>query len=365
MIDCVDIVKGYNILVLYNEEIVERLVKHYKYPAENITFVTDSLFRMMRLHVNNIHCKTIYVKHYTEIKKEIKDMNFDYVISNPPYGEKNVKLDLNILKSIFSVSKKIIFIHPSTFIFDKKFKWKQYNDIRNTNYLEKIITIWGNELFNIKLFCPLCISIWNTDKITDEVEVIDNAITKTSYKSKINDVCIHGNSEMITEFFNKIQHFININGHLHNHTNIFSKKKQTNFSVRFAVIRGNAHVSDGWKDDFFSLFCKDYNENLCDKNFMKYNRLANTQKLIWSFDNEEERMNFVTYCKSKFARFCLSYLKENGNLANGELESVPWLDFKKHWNDKTLKEYFNISNELYDYIDHFIPDYYSDYKFDM
>jgi hypothetical protein len=38
------------------------------------------------------------------------------------------------------------------------------------------------------------------------------------------------------------------------------------------------------------------------------------------------------------------------------------MDFTQEWNDKKLCEEFGISEELWNYIDNFIPDYYNDYN---
>ena len=58
----------------------------------------------------------------------------------------------------------------------------------------------------------------------------------------------------------------------------------------------------------------------------------------------------------------MSFIKVGGHLDSGELEVIPWMDFTQEWNDKKLCDVFNISNELWKYIDNFIPDYYEDYK---
>jgi site-specific DNA-methyltransferase (adenine-specific) len=77
----------------------------------------------------------------------------------------------------------------------------------------------------------------------------------------------------------------------------------------------------------------------------------------FSLDTEEERDNFIEYLKTDFARFCLSFYKNNANLGTGELAIIPWLDFTNKWTDKELYEKFNVSEELQNYINTFIPDY--------
>ena len=50
------------------------------------------------------------------------------------------------------------------------------------------------------------------------------------------------------------------------------------------------------------------------------------------------------------------------NVNRGELKLIPWLDFTQEWNDAKLCKEFGINEELWKYIDNFIPDYYDDYK---
>ena len=115
---------------------------------------------------------------------------FDIIFSNPPYTK---NIDLKIVKSIFDnkLTEYLICVHPAGYLLDKKFKTKLYNDIRNTNYLESVYMFWGNTLFDIWLFYPCCISSWNLNKMSNECIINDNAISKTKYISKINDISIH------------------------------------------------------------------------------------------------------------------------------------------------------------------------------
>ena len=69
----------------------------------------------------------------------------------------------------------------------------------------------------------------------------------------------------------------------------------------------------------------------------------------------------MNYAKTKTVRFLLSFVKNGPNVGRGEFEVIPWMDFTKEWDDKKLCEEFGISEELWQYIDNFIPDYYEDY----
>ena len=348
------------ILVMFNVELIKSIyLKYEDVLLKNIYFIADTKkkFEFVKERFPKINLCLLEKHDINNLNECIKGFNvkkFDVIFSNPPY---NGNLDLKILKSLFEqkVSDKIVFVHPAGYLLDKKFKTKLYNELRNTNYLESVNMFWGNKLFDIKLFMPCCISVWNTNKADDNCSVNDNAISKSKYTCKINDISIHPdwvNTWFKTLKFNK--NFI---------TELTPHGQLSDYSVRFALIRGNAHESDGYMEDFFSLICEDADKNKCDYTFefSAASREHGCVQAHWSFNNESERENFLNYCKTKMVRFILSFVKNGPNVGRGELEIIPWLDFTQEWNDKKLCEEFGISEELWKYIDNFIPDYYDDY----
>ena len=284
---------------------------------------------------------------------------FDVVFSNPPY---NGNLDLKILKSLFEqkISDKIVFVHPAGYLLDKKFKTKLYNEIRNTNYLELVYMFWGNNLFDIKLFMPCCISVWNINKTSDECLVTDNAFinwtgNESKYMCKINDISIH---QKIYDIFSKFKFTKNLITELTPHGQL------NDFSVNFPLIRGGQEYGLGNYSHFYSFIGLDIESYKCDHTF-EFSQASRDHGCVqahWSFNNEEERENFLNYCKTKVVRFLLSFVKNGPNVGRGELEVIPWLGFTKEWDDAKLCKEFGISEELWNYIDNFIPDYYKDYK---
>ena len=300
----------------------------------------------------NIMAFTEKNKDVKVIEKAMAGKHFDIVFSNPPY---NGNIDLKILQIMFNHSDKIIFIHPSTFLLDKKFKKKLYNDVRNSNYLEKAIFVWGNEMFNIGLFCPVTISVWNKEHDSNIVEVIDKGYTSTVYTCDVNDISMHG------EYFQKVKHFLNCKNNLQNNTT--NENELTDYSVALPLIRTGVTCGiDGFTGHFTSILGLDDNNYKCDHTFRYPAHASAQQKLHYGFSSEAERKNFLGYCKTKIVRFLLSITKTNANLGRGELEIIPWMDFTQEWNDAKLCEEFGIDKELWQYIDNFIPDYYEDYE---
>ena len=50
--------------------------------------------------------------------------------------------------------------------------------------------------------------------------------------------------------------------------------------------------------------------------------------------------------------------KLNKHIDSGELELIPWLNFKIPYDDEKLYRLFNIPVETQNYIRNFLPDYY-------
>jgi hypothetical protein len=144
---------------------------------------------------------------------------------------------------------------------------------------------------------------------------------------------------------------------------IQNQENLTDYSVRFGLIQGTSAVNDFYSDDFFNFTGKNVEKNKCDHTFRfsEASKLSGQPKPAFSFNNEKERENFLNYCKTKFVRFLMSLTKHGANITRGELSTIPWLDFTQEWNDKKLCKEFRISEELWEYIDNFIPDYYDDY----
>ena len=342
------------------ESICDQLVNEYKdkyYPYDNILVMFNpEIIRSIIKNFNNVNLNKIYFISDNEEKTKwvnaelFNIKRFDCVFSNPPY---NKNTDLKILKEIKDLYNYAVIVHPAGYLFDKKFKSNIYNEIRSTNHLEKVILFSGNKIFNIALFVPCCISVWNNLDEFNEVTVVDTAITKSTYTCNINNISVHGsNYKLVNLIKEKYKNIINKYGVLSD--NIIDIKNQTNYSVKFSLIRGHFHESGTVEQDFFTLVMKNKNEHKCDHTFNKH-------KLCWSFNSEKERENFLNYCKTKFVRFCLSLRKNNQHLDTGELDLIPWMDFGQEWNDKKLVEYFGITEEEWEYINKFIPDYYDDY----
>ena len=359
-----------SILVMFNDEIVIRLRDEQGFNMSKITFMSDSEYRLCRVHEECPEVMLIHVDKnnlLNSIEKELKNMHFDYMISNPPYDD---GIDLKILTNVLPCCDKACVVHPSTYLIQNKpsNKFSSFNEKFSHN-IKHVELMWGNHIFKIELAVPVAIVQFDKSKDKSNFHVKDADTKEEYYANGINDVTWYGKKYLsygLKDFFNKIEKQDSLYNHFAN-----TDEKRTDFSVKVALIVGHTNTNQsGIRDDFFTFVSPEtIKYNYVSKDYVlskSEKEHTNEGKIfpMWSFATEDERTNFVIYLKSKFARFCLSYYKQSKNMYCGELKIVPWMDFSQRWDDKKLKEHFNISDELWKYIDEFIPDYYDDYKFD-
>lgn len=290
-----------------------------------------------------------------KIKREIKNMKIvpNSTIGNPPY---NSGIDLKFLKLAIEELKsdKVVFVHPSTYLLDRKGK-NNFNEIKELldNKLVSVKLFNGNPLFGIGLFVPCVIinyvadfnglcevdyfgdkfksDVWNITKFGKEWETIVKP-----FMEKIKIVCANGNN-----VWNK---------------RIEKREEQENeHYCQFAAIIGNHNKKDDLiQDDFYTLVMKDGENNKGIRNKI----VRKDGYIVYKFDTENELNNFLQYCKTYFVRFCLSICKNTQSMHYGEMSLIPWLDFTQEWTDEKLFKNFNIDKRTQEYIYNFLPDYY-------
>jgi len=346
------------ILVLFNIEFLQVLIEEKNIKPENIYYVADNKLEYLCgskiFKVQSYHLKEHNV---ASLKQQITGLNmkFDLVFSNPPY---NKGIDIKILNEIVDVADEIIAVHPSTWLLDNKGKTKYYQTFKDKidTHVKSFEMFNGNPIFNIGLYVPIVITHYDTNYHGDAcIQYFDNYFAE----SNINNVTKFGDkwTLMVKDFNDKIAKYIK-----ENNGSVWNKNVKAHddkhFYCQLAVIRGNEVRNNPQRmhqDDFYTMCMKnDENKGIRQPNLT---RPGNPQP-TFEFDTEFERDNFLNYLKTDFARFCLCLLKTNNNLAVGEMELIPWLDFTEEWDDEKLFKKFNVSQELQDYIREFLPDYY-------
>ena len=104
---------------------------------------------------------------------------FDLTVGNPPYTK---GMDIDIHKSFSKISKRIVFVHPSTFLIShKRSSFQKQMKRIDVSKFETAHLLWGNAMFNIQLYVPVVVSTWNVEKTDETIHVIDDAYDHCEY----------------------------------------------------------------------------------------------------------------------------------------------------------------------------------------
>ncbi len=291
---------------------------------------------------------------------------FDVVLLNPPFSK-----DLHFLKKSVSLSDGIVLsVQPSSFLIDKKEKSKIYRETKKMirDKIQSLIFFNGNGIFNIGLYVPCSIILVDKNNTSPYFSFVD---LQTSKKAKVKRedldfISIFGYSLPFITFSRKIKIFLDLNKSLQDFSNL--KKENRNLSkdcyyVEFTHFSGRGHRGNHLrmtdpilKDDFFTLISRNQLEVKKGKSGdpLKY-------KIWFEFETMEEGENFITYLTSNFSRACLSTTKVHQNLENGDLRSVPWMNFKEKRNDEILFKFLHLKKNEIEFINS-IPTYYKKFS---
>ena len=253
-------------------------------------------------------------------------MKFDLIISNPPY---NSSLDIKILRDIIKISDEVIFVHPSTWLLDRKMKKKLFNDIRtDINHKLKDVEMFnGNKIFDIELFVPTVITHIDMNHSGNcNVNYFGNEFTI----SDIYDITKFGNDwkSIILPFIDKIKTDNNVWANKVSKENIDDDK----YYVQLAGIRGDifrkfSTDSKKIKDDFYTIVMKDSGEN---------------KESIWDLFKDNNTSNFTT----NHSKYCFQIPMGRGNIVKNDKTKMVNDDFytifsnaeteviEKNWNNE-------------------------------
>lgn len=279
-------------------------------------------------------------------------MKFDVVFTNPPY---NKSMDIKILTEVYDYADEIIAIHPSTWLLDTKGSFSVYNTFRKkiNRHIKSFLLFNGNAYFGITVNTPIVISHIDRN-INSDIQV--DYFGEVYIATDISDVTKFGK-----EWFTLVKPFmVNIQLYIAQNDSVWNKRvsgediDHSKYYCQLADIIGHVNLtsknSQMVKDDFYTMTIKNSKDNIG----VRKSTIQNT----YCFDTEQERDNFLKYCETDFARFCIALLKNNTTFKAGENSLLPWLDFNEDWDDDKLFKKFDVSQDLQDYIREFIPDYY-------
>jgi len=282
--------------------------------------------------------------------------DFDVCITNPPY---NGNEDLKILSRVIPRCKQTIAIHPCTWLLglkkQKKFKQKYYDMVNGR--IKSVEMFNGNRIFGIGLFTPVGIfDIRNVKQKTITVSYFGDEYTANT----LDDITVYGEDwPVVSPLYENVKEYCENGNNINDHRIKKEEVDDSKYICQLAGITGDKElksIMNMYKDSFYTMVLKDSDENKGIR--ISLENKKDNDLILYQFDTEEERDNFIEYLKTDFARFCLSFYKINFHLNSGELAIVPWLDFTKRYTDKDLYELFNVSEEQQRVIKDFLPDYY-------
>jgi hypothetical protein len=299
----------------------------------------------------------------TDMPKQWPD-KFDVIVSNPPYAS---NADVGFLDKAYDISNGLVlFVHPSTYIIEKKSAHKPFVRLREkvSKHISHLELFNGNGIFGIGLYVPCVITVIDKNKKSDNFRMVNHMYEQDTVLSqdKISDVSLFGYDPAWSSFYKRMKDVSSKIGSLHDAALIFKSENRylrnpDAFYVEFTrITAGNKRGSELKKEDsihkndFFIIISK-YQLTVKRNGTPKYD--------IWyEFETENEAKNFLKYLQTNFVRGCLAINKFAQSLNSGELRAIPLVDFNEEWDDEKLYEKFKVSEKEREFIEKIILPYY-------
>ena len=269
-------------------------------------------------------------------------------LGNPPY-KKN--LHLEILKKCLSISSDVQIIHPSGWLYraTKQIERQVKRDLKGR--VSKLTIFNGNTTFTGAEFqAPLVIT---------KAKGSHKGPIEIHYKTTGNTYYINSLDEFPTGFWepnpahldliSKIKSLLKTTNNLNKLSEKYSNQE---YFLKCPKISGNGRE----KEDATKSCCKDFWTFFYTGSDL-YSKKKNAP--CFGLNSKEEVENLKSYLATKFARFCFSIEKVTVHLyIKRYLQNVPVVPLDRQWDDESVYNYFNISQEERNYINSFIPDFY-------
>lgn len=294
----------------------------------------------------DIHTFDDYVS--GSLDKQIKK---SFCIMNPTFGSKGLKM----IDKALGLSNRVIYVHPSNYLLDKKGRTKLYNDVKSKleNHTKDIVMFNGNPVFNIRKYDPCAIVNYDKSYNSDA----DISYLGHHYIENIWNITVFNDSWVnfgLDKFLQKMKLQTENENVWTLKTDNLSRK--TKYYCHIASVRGDHcnHPEVIHRDNFYTVTKPAIKEN-----FGTTNRYNKTSPNVYAFNSNKERINFINYCNTFFVRFCVALLKNNQHLDKDVLSIIPIVDFKEAWDDEKVFDHFKVTKKLRKYIMNFLPDYYN------
>ena len=185
--------------------------------SEEYEYYTNlfNYFGSLGIKVNCKFMKTKEPKDYLEKLSLLKNMKFDYIVGNPPFGTReHTNLDVKCLNHIINNGNKIIWIMPFAINSNNSDRKKLYS----SNNIKKITLVDPNKSFNISVFIKnLGIFELDTNKQYSHISIVDlNNNESMIENTKEGRYICHINTLFNKKFVNVVNKTTNIYKDLHN-----------------------------------------------------------------------------------------------------------------------------------------------------
>lgn len=273
-------------------------------------------------------------------------MNFDIVISNPPYQNGLHEKFFQQLTDL--VKEEIVEVGPLSWLINPKKKKDMC--ARINNYYSKIEEI-DNRCFDARFNTALGITYLNKNKTP-----------KLYYNNKeYNNTCevsfISGDPILVS-IYNKIKPYAdkdNFRMHVYRmHENVLAWSKQPILKDTNSWLCRVPGITDSvYKNNYnaksYAMYGHLYYSSQCGhysiaKNLL--NQCGKPTEYCIKLNSEIELINFWKYTHTRFFGMCYRLITGGNNIAKTNMSSmIPWLDFTKEWTDDELFSYFGITEE--------------------
>ena len=345
-------VKEKSILVLFNIEFIKVLIEKFGVHSNNITFLADCRLES-EMATKTFHVNNTVVHNIEDIQEALKNMGktFDLCFSNPPYGKDSI--DIKILTEVFKICNEIVSINSIRWALYSKPNIHETHFIDNIkNNIKSIEIVNPNDIFENEGSSVRC-AILHLQKSKNDEQIEYSYLDDSFIANSLDEVTRFGSkwNFIYNNFVRKLHEkepYPKLIDHIIQLSENYDKSK---FYVQIATATGTASTTTLEKDDYFTLIPKN-------------DELSKTVRKIsfrsFEFDTVSQQENFINFMKSDFVRFCVAIYKVTLYIRNDvELQLVPWMgNFNEVWDDQKLYNMFNIPDEMQNFIEEFLPDYY-------
>lgn len=259
-------------------------------------------------------------------------MNFDILLSNPPYSN---SLHLKFLDKYTEIAENIISIQPAEFILRpyikpswEKLKEKYKNSIGKHLYNLEIIKD-ANKIFNAGIDTELCIYELNNKGGFD----YDNFYKTydSSYLNNLDKFKTNNTIKDLLENYNDQKYFVPIR------TDGIFERWWTLQLINYLDIINNGKIYSG---DYKGLTIPEARK----KNPHENPRNINRTTVGISFDSLEEAINFRDSVKTEAYLYIIALLKTT---RKNPLDKLPIFDsYKNKWDNEKIFNLFNIDKDI-------------------